>query len=356
MAVFRVERNTGYTVMSNHHLRNKELSLKAKGLLSQMLSLPEDWDYTLAGLSHINREKIDAIREAVKELEKAGYIVRSRERDEKGRLRGADYVIYEQPQPREPEAATSGGQPPILDLPTLENPTLDNPTLEKPTQEKPTLENPTQLNKDILSKEQSITDLSSTDSIPFHSLNPLPFTQGKAATPPERKRTEAKSNSAVEIYREIIAYGHKRCSQKHKIAPQEKFCNHYAPCREVWQRGEKVNRYIGYDAGEVKRYEHSRKYNEADKKYHNRYPLIEEWGWNRDDCIREIKAAGLPQPGKSSCFFCPSMKKQEILYLKEHYPDLFNRAATLEENAMPYLKTVKGLGRSYSWKEQFGKE
>ena len=79
MAVFRVERNTGYTVMSNHHLRNKELTLKAKGLLSQMLSLPEDWDYTLAGLSHINREKIDAIREAVKELEKAGYIVRSRE-------------------------------------------------------------------------------------------------------------------------------------------------------------------------------------------------------------------------------------------------------------------------------------
>ena len=66
MAVFRVERNKGYTVMSNHHLRNKELSLKAKGLLSQMLSLPEDWDYTLKGLSLINREKIDAIREAIK--------------------------------------------------------------------------------------------------------------------------------------------------------------------------------------------------------------------------------------------------------------------------------------------------
>ena len=193
MAVFRVERNKGYTVMSNHHLRNKELSLKAKGLLSQMLSLPEDWDYTLAGLSFINREKIDAIREAVKELERAGYIVRSRERDEKGRLRGADYVIFEQPQ-----------TPPVSDLPTLENPTLDNPTLEKPTQEKPTLENPTQLNKDILSKEQSITDLSSTHSIPFHSLNPLPYEQDEAATPPERKRTEAKSNSAVEIYREII--------------------------------------------------------------------------------------------------------------------------------------------------------
>ena len=207
MAVFRVERNTGYTVMSNHHLRNKELTLKAKGLLSQMLSLPEDWDYTLAGLSHINREKIDAIREAVKELEKAGYIVRSRERDEKGRLRGADYVIYEQPQPKEPEAATSSEQPPTSDLPTLENPTLDNPTLEKPTQEKPTLENPTQLNKDIQrtdlpKKEKSNTDLSSTHSIPILSPNPSPCRE--AATPPERKGTEAAAQSAVDIYREII--------------------------------------------------------------------------------------------------------------------------------------------------------
>ena len=76
MAVFRVERNKGYTVMSNHHLRNKELSLKAKGLLSQMLSLPEDWDYTLKGLSLINREKIDAIREAIKELEACNYPIR----------------------------------------------------------------------------------------------------------------------------------------------------------------------------------------------------------------------------------------------------------------------------------------
>ena len=191
MAVFRVERNAGYTVMSNHHLRNKNLTLKAKGLLSQMLSLPEDWDFTLAGLSYINREKIDAIREAIRELERAGYIVRSRERDEKGRLRGADYVIYEQP------------QQPTSDLPTLENPTLDNPTLEKPT-----LENPTQINKDILNtnlpkKDKSITDLSNTDSIPILSPNPLPFTED-AAEPTERKGKEAATESAVEIYREII--------------------------------------------------------------------------------------------------------------------------------------------------------
>ena len=194
MAVFRVERNTGYTVMSNHHLRNKELTLKAKGLLSQMLSLPEDWDYTLAGLSHINREKIDAIREAVRELERAGYIVRSRERDAKGRLRGADYVIYEQPQ-----------LPPKPDLPTLENPTLENPTQEKPTLEKPTQENPMQIIKEeqktnLSKKEKPNTDTQSTHSIPIHSPNPSPF-EG-AAQPPERKRKEP--NDAYRVYEEII--------------------------------------------------------------------------------------------------------------------------------------------------------
>ena len=124
MAVFRVERNTGYTVMSNHHLRNKELSLKAKGLLSQMLSLPEDWDYTLAGLSHINREKIDAIREAVKELEKAGYIVRSGSATKRDAC-GAQITSYTSSRSRESrKQLPSGGQPPILDLPTLENPTI----------------------------------------------------------------------------------------------------------------------------------------------------------------------------------------------------------------------------------------
>ena len=97
MAVFRVEKNKGYTVMSNHHLRNKALSLKAKGLLSQMLSLPEDWDYTLKGLSLINRESIDAIRTAVWELERAGYIKREQGRDAKGKMADMVYTIYEQP-------------------------------------------------------------------------------------------------------------------------------------------------------------------------------------------------------------------------------------------------------------------
>ena len=211
MAVFRVERNTGYTVMSNHHLRNKELSLKAKGLLSQMLSLPEDWDYTLAGLSYINREKIDAIREAVRELERAGYIQRSRERDEKGRLRGTDYIIYEQPPNLDlptlenPTLENPTLENPTQEKPTLENPTLGNPTLENPTQEKPTLENPMQLNKDIQKtdlpkKEKSNTDLSSNHSIPILSPNPSPLREETAE--PERKGTEAAD--AYSVYEEII--------------------------------------------------------------------------------------------------------------------------------------------------------
>ena len=193
MAVFRVEKNKGYTVMSNHHLRNKELSLKAKGLLSQMLSLPEDWDYTLAGLSLINRESIDAIRTAVWELEKAGYITRRQGRDEKGKMTAIEYTIYEQP------------QPPALDCPVLENPTADKPILKNPTPDNPTSENPTQLNKDIQKtnlpkKEKLNTDISSTHSIPFHSLNPSPLED--AAQPPERKRKEA--TDAYSVYEEII--------------------------------------------------------------------------------------------------------------------------------------------------------
>ncbi|WP_462415889.1 DUF6017 domain-containing protein [Eubacterium ramulus] len=193
MAVFRVEKNKGYTVMSNHHLRNKELSLKAKGLLSQMLSLPEDWDYTLAGLSLINRESIDAIRTAVWELEKAGYITRRQGRDEKGKMTAIEYTIYEQP------------QPPALDCPVLENPTADKPILENPTPDNPTSENPTQLNKELLKtnlpkKEKLNTDVSSTHSIPFHSLNPSPLED--AAQPPERKRKEA--TDAYSVYEEII--------------------------------------------------------------------------------------------------------------------------------------------------------
>ena len=182
MSVFRVEKNKGYTVMSNHHLRNHTLSLKAKGLLSQMLSLPDDWDYTLQGLAQINKESIDAIREAVRELERAGYIKRSRERDERGCLRGTVYTIYEQPH--------AGPTP---EEPTQEKPALDNPTLEKPMLDLPTLENPMQLITKGRNKEKQNTDQSITDSIPFPSGFPDATAQ---------KRTETKE--AFDGYRDLI--------------------------------------------------------------------------------------------------------------------------------------------------------
>lgn len=145
MSVFRVERTGDYTVMSNHHLKNRALSLKAKGLLSLILSLPDDWDYTLRGLAYISLESVDSVRKAVTELENEGYITRTRTRDEQGRLRGTEYIIREQPVSEEP----------ISEKPVSEKPILENPTLDKPAQAKPTLENPTQLNINIYNKNKS---------------------------------------------------------------------------------------------------------------------------------------------------------------------------------------------------------
>lgn len=177
MAVFRIERTRDYTVMSNHHLRDKSLSLKAKGLLSQMLSLPEDWDYTLTGLSIINRESKDAIRSAINELERAGYIRRHQTVDAKGKFSVNEYIIYEQPQP------------------LLDNPLSGNPTTEKPATGNPSPENPTQLNIDITSKEPQKTDLPKTHS--FLSSDTA------AAKPPEAKGSESRQRD-MEIYREVI--------------------------------------------------------------------------------------------------------------------------------------------------------
>mgnify|MGYP000028301517 FL=1 len=178
MPVFRVEKTNSYTVMSNHHLRNPDLTLKAKGLLSLMLSLPENWDYTLKGLSCICRENVDAIRTAVWELEKAGYITRRQGLDEKGKMTAIEYTIYEFPQPPKPKK------------PVLENPISDNPTTEIPVSE-----NPTQLNKDRSTKDLLNTDVSSTYSIPF---------QKEAAAPQERKGNGYTNMDAVRASEEVI--------------------------------------------------------------------------------------------------------------------------------------------------------
>ena len=176
MAVFRIERTRDYTVMSNHHLRNANLSLKAKGLLSMMLSLPEDWNYTTRGLAKICKEGVDAIGAALRELEAAGYIVRHKLRDRQGRISDTEYVIYEQPQLRKPDT----------DSPDTENPYMDKPDTEKPAG----------LNIEKSNTQKQNIYGSSTDSIPFRET--------AAARPPERKGRDAMSVTEIENYRELI--------------------------------------------------------------------------------------------------------------------------------------------------------
>ena len=181
MAVFRIERTRDYTVMSNHHLRDKALSLKSKGLLSMMLSLPEDWNYTTRGLAKICKEGVDAIGGALRELESAGYIVRNQMRDRQGRISDTEYVIYEQPQPKAPDTPQ-----PDTASPDTENPYLADPDTEKPAE----------LNIEKSRTQKSNTQGSSTDSIPFRGT--------AAARPPERKGRDAMSMEEMQDYRELI--------------------------------------------------------------------------------------------------------------------------------------------------------
>ena len=184
MAVFRIERTRDYTVMSNHHLRNEKLSLKAKGLLSMMLSLPENWNYTTRGLAAICKEGVDAIGGALRELETAGYIVRHQLRDRQGRISDTEYVIYEQPQPKKPDTPS-----PDTDAP-------DTADTENPYMEKPDTEKPAELNIEKSNTQKSITHGLSTDSIPFREKT--------ADKPPERKGRDAMSVTEIESYRELI--------------------------------------------------------------------------------------------------------------------------------------------------------
>jgi hypothetical protein len=140
-----------------------------------------------------------------------------------------------------------------------------------------------------------------------------------------------------------LAYGFKSCSLRFKHEPQDKYLNNNVDARAVWAKGEKVYKYIGFDADEwhrIKEYESN--------KYINIYPLVDA-EMNRADCKALIRKHGLPLPGKSSCFFCPSMRKSEIIELKKIFPELANKAIELETNAE--LHTVKGLGRSFAWSE-----
>ena len=196
MAVFRVERTQNYTVMSNYHLRDKSLSLKAKGLLSLMLSLPETWDYTLSGLAKISLEGKDAIRATVVELEKAGYIQRHQTTGKDGKFGSNEYIIREYPASHEP--------PP--EGPSSAQPLSENPSTVPPSAGATLTENPTQIKKDPVKKDQEITDSVSTESFPFPSVpSPSP-----APVETERKRKEGKrrrqsvSKGEMDAYREMI--------------------------------------------------------------------------------------------------------------------------------------------------------
>ena len=181
MAVFRIEKNKGYTVMSNHHLRNRDLSLKAKGLLSMMLSLPDDWNYTTRGLAKICKEGVDAIGSALRELETTGYIVRHQLRDQQGRISDTEYVIYEEPHPQQPD---------------MPEPDTGSPDTEKPYMDNPGTEKPVELNKEKSNTQKQNTQGASTDSILFR--------EPAAAQLPERKGRDAMSVSEMESYRDLI--------------------------------------------------------------------------------------------------------------------------------------------------------
>ena len=216
MAVFRIEKTRDYTVMSNHHLKNKNLTLKAKGLMSLLLSLPDDWVHTLAGLAQISVEGVDAIRMAVHELEREGYVVRNRIRTEKGHLTEMEYVVYENPQmPEVAEAPVSAS--PTLEEPMLENPTQGNPIQGNPTQDKPMLDCPTQGNPMQLNTYRSNTHKEKkNESIPY-AANPyqsIPYQSTRGHEQP----------SMVAQYKELIRnhidydimceqYGHERLDE-----------------------------------------------------------------------------------------------------------------------------------------------
>ncbi len=143
------------------------------------------------------------------------------------------------------------------------------------------------------------------------------------------------------------AFGYKSCSQRYKIEPQQKFMNHWPPAKSTWASGGRVLQVIGYDAGEPQR---AKTY--TNEKYDYWYPLI-EWGWGREECVAAIERMGLPQPGKSACFFCPSMRKPEVIQIAQTHPDLFARAVAMERRALAGGKctVIKGLGRHWSWEE-----
>ena len=158
MPVFRVSKNRDFTVIANSVFKDRRLSAKAKGILVEMLSLPENWDYTLKGLTALFSDGIDSIRQGIKELEENGYIVRERKRDARGRLGGMEYVIYETPEKAvensDPEQSSPANAEPTEDFPAQDESIEDKAMLYKELNKSRTKESITYLSNPY----QSITE------------------------------------------------------------------------------------------------------------------------------------------------------------------------------------------------------
>lgn len=178
MAIFRVEKHTNYSIMSNSHLRDKSLSWKAKGVLSDMLSLPDDWDYSLDGLSTLSSDGMSATRSAIKELEEHGYLMRKPIR-EKGKIVDWEYTIFEKP--------------------LVEKPLVENPQVEKPQVEKPLVENRTQLNTNKLNTKELIEEI-------INYLNSRTGSSYRATTPKTKSLIKSRLSEGfdVEDFKRVI--------------------------------------------------------------------------------------------------------------------------------------------------------
>jgi len=204
MAVFRIEKTKDYTVMSNFHLRDRDLTLKAKGLISLMLSLPESWDYTLSGLSCICNDGVDSVRSGVTELEKHGYLIRRRIRKANGQLGEIEYTILEQPR-----ANGSNQTVPVDNSP---------PMRDKPMYEKPMWENPTQALPTYGKQAQSITNPTNTHELNIHGST---INLSIRSEPPNAERKNGMdSMDAMDVYRNIISenIGYEYLCQQYKFS------------------------------------------------------------------------------------------------------------------------------------------
>ena len=149
-----------------------------------------------------------------------------------------------------------------------------------------------------------------------------------------------------------IAYGFKTCSERWKRRPQERWAATWDVAAAAWAGGSQVVKCIGYDADEPERKARAdavRRGPQDLRRYALRYPLV-EWGWGRPECLEAIDRAGLPRPGKSACFFCPSSKPAEIIELADRHPDLLARALVMEDGAeRSDGSSIVGLGRYFRW-------